>query len=144
MGPDCRHPGLNCPQLYTPAVSKHIFLVKQGTQCFVFCFFWGLHVDMGGGQIFCHGNGARHVISRISEQSSFSNLIPDLTQRIQKQLDCLFSCPPPPGQLTCLLPPQLHHSTTTKCQNLVEGRLFFSPVPSTTHPQHSFQVFGRC
>lgn len=107
--PGLPHLGLNCLQLYTPAASKHIFLIRQETMFCLGFFLFFFNFFSGGVMISCHGTTARHVTNCISEQGSFLSdgqySIPTFSLTWNPRAAGLCFPPPHhPGQLTCQPP----------------------------------------
>lgn len=95
--PGLPHLGLNCLQLYTPAASKHIFLIRQETMfCLGFCCFFNF---FSGGWWFPatvppHATLPTAYQSRAAFcQTASIPFPPSLWPEIQEQLDCV--SPPP-------------------------------------------------
>lgn len=98
--PGLPHLGLNCLQLYTPAASKHIFLIRQETMFCLGFFLFFFNFFSGGVMISCHGTTARHVTNCISEQGSFLSdgqySIPTFSLTWNPRAAGLCFPPPPP------------------------------------------------
>lgn len=115
--PGLPHLGLNCLQLYTPAASKHIFLIRQET---MFClgFFLFFFNFFSGGWWFPatvppHATLPTAYQSRAAFcQTASIPFPPSLWPEIQEQLDCV--SPPPPSWTVDLSASLLHRPSPTK------------------------------
>ena len=156
--PGLPHLGLDCLQLYTPAASKHIFLIRQETMfCFVLFFSF---LFKGGGVISCHGTTARHVTNCTSEQGSFLSdgqySIPTFSLTWNPRAAGLCFPSTILDSWPVSLPPSSSLADKTESNPLSRSRdlpVFFSRLrkkftgfhvpPAFVLLHHSLQVFGR-
>ena len=123
--------GLRCLQeaLHTPAGSKHIFLIRQETQC---CFFFLLFMLVI--LSWFPATVPLFLATLSTAYQEFSSFLPggwfSPSSSIKKQLDCL--TPPPhhddPGQLTCRPHPSSLITSISKISDIIKPTIRHSPA----------------